>query len=681
MNHLPSRIVCVFTLLILVSSSKAQVQDLKKTTQENDRKERDFFEKLLRPQYDGDVRERYYYYEILNPVHERKEKVTGWAGNRVDEVLNRGLVVVMNESGENYISWRLLKTDAPDIAFNLYRSWNGKKSERLNGTPLKQTTDFTDKKVKPGIQYNYWIKPISGGKELESSEIYTFENTSAEKGLYRSIKFQGNYIPQRVGVADLNGDKIMDYVIKQPDQGIDPGGRTGNTDGLTYKLEAYLSDGTFLWRKDLGPGLEPGIWYTPYIIYDFDGDGKAEVAVKTGPNDVRGTDGRVTTGPEWCSILDGMTGEEKTRVDWPKRDPRFGGYNRSSRNQLGMAYLDGKTPCLLVARGTYKLMVVDAYQYYKGELKKLWHWDGDEESPVIRSQGSHSMHTADVDGDGRDEIVLGSVVLDDDGTALFSTGLGHPDVTMITDIDPNRPGLEIFYSLEQSRDNGRGVSLVDAKTGKSIWTIGIPTTHVGEGLVADIDPSNPGLECFAEESPKADPRGEGYSSKPPLYMLSATGKTLEPVANFPGFNNWVFWDADLLREVAVNESFSDVNTLPPKPPAQTTAAVQQNAGNAGAGAQQNRPIRPPRQFKIIKYTGEKLTSGIKGSVSFTADITGDWREEIITVLPGELRVYTTTIPAKDRRVCLLQDPLYRAEVVVQTMGYQQPPLTSYYLGQ
>jgi rhamnogalacturonan endolyase len=223
--------------------------------------------------------------------------------------------------------------------------------------------------------------------------------------------------------------------------------------------------------------------------------------------------------------------------------------------------------------------------------------------------------------------------------------------------------------------------MVDAKTGKSIWNIGIPTTHVGEGMVADIDPSTPGLECFAEESPKADPKGEGYSTRPPLYMLSSTGKTLEPVANFPGFNNWVFWDADLLREVAVNESFSEVKNVPPKPPAISNPAETQNSTAAVSRPPQSRPVRPPAQLKVIKYSGEKLTTNIKGNVSFTADIMGDWREEIITVLPGELRIYTTTIPAKDRRICLLQDPLYRAEVVVQSMGYQQPPLTSYYLGQ
>ncbi len=659
MNRILKPAVLTVALFSALNISHAQdLKELRRISDENLRKEQEYFKMLLKPQYDGDVRERYYYYEVLNPSHEKKEKVTGWAENRIEEPFNRGIVAVSNKDGDPYISWRLLKSDSQDVAFNLYRSENGKKPVRLNQTPLTQTTDYTDRKAKPGITYTYWIKPIYKGKELESSESCIYNKGESDNGLYRTVKFRGDYIPQRVAVADLNGDRVMDFVIKQPFQGIDPGGKTGNTDGLTYKLEAYLNDGTFLWRKDLGTGLEPGIWYTPYIIYDFDGDGKAEIAVKTGPDNVRDANGRVTTGPEWVSILDGMTGGEKARADWPPRNPRYGGYNRTNRNQMGMAYLDGKTPCLIVARGTYKLMVADAYQYHDGKLKQLWHWDGDEENPVIRSQGSHSMHAADVDNDGRDEIVLGSVVLDDDGTALYSTGLGHPDVTIVTDIDPTRPGMEIFYSLEQSRDNGRGVSLIDAKTGQNIWGIGRPTTHVGEGMVADVDPSIPGLECFAQESPKADPAGKGYNGKPPTYMLSAKGEPMEPVADFPGFNNWVFWDGDLLREIAVPD------------------AEKQNPSPLPSQA-----MRLPENYKVIKYTGEKLTSGIKGYISFTADIIGDWREEIISLLPGELRIYTTTIPARDRRVCLMQDPVYRSEIVVQSMGYQQPPVTSYYLGE
>ena len=644
MNKFSGWLTWTVVLLSICKISVAQEPDPRKVAEETDRMERLFFEKLLKPQYDGDVRERYYYYEVLSPVHERKDKVTGWAVSRVEETLNRGLTVTMNERGELYVGWRLLKSDPDNVTFNVYRSEKDKKPLKLNSKPVTLTTDFTDKTAKTGITYDYFIRTVVNGKETEQSEIFNITKGQGEKGVCKLIKFQGDYIPQRVAFADLNGDKLMDFVIKQPNQGIDPGGRTGNTEGLTYKLEAYLNDGTFLWRKDLGLGLEPGIWYTPYIVYDFDGDGKAEIAVKTGPDNVRGADGRVTSGPEWCSILNGMTGEEITRTDWPKRDPRFGGYNRTNRNQMGMAYLDGKTPCLLVARGTYKMMQVDAYQFHNGELKQFWHWDGDEESPVIRSQGSHSMHILDVDGDGRDEIILGSVVLDDNGVALFSTGLGHPDVAMVSDIDPQRPGLEILYSLEQSRDNGRGVSLVDAKTGKTIWTIGIPTTHVGEAMAVDIDPSIPGLECFAQESPKADPSGKSYSQKPPTYMLTASGKQMEAPTNFPGFNNWVFWDNDKLREYAS-------------------------------------PGGPQESLTVTKYSGEKLTSGIKGSVAYISDIAGDWREEIITVSPGELRIYTTTIPAKDRRITLIQDPLYRSELVVQSMGYQQPALPSYYLGE
>jgi rhamnogalacturonan endolyase len=484
------------------------------------------------------------------------------------------------------------------------------------------------------------------GKELEPSEKAPLKPDAKDKQYYTSIKFQGDYRSQRIGIADLNGDGAYDFVIKQPSRGIDPAGRP-NTDGLTYKLEAYLNDGTFLWRKDLGPGIEPGIWYSPFVVYDFDGDGRAEVAVKTGPEDARESDGRVRKGPEWCSILDGMTGAELTRADWPPRDPRLGDYNRTNRNQMGMAYLDGKTPCLLVARGTYKLMIVDAYQYHNSKLKRLWHWEGDDETPIIRSQGAHGMHSADVDEDGRDEVILGSAVLDDNGTCLWSTGLGHPDKCFVTDVDPIRPGMEIFYAIEPWHDDGKGVCLVDARTGKIIWSIGQRTYHVGDGMVADIDPSLLGLECFATEDPKGGSRDR--------YMFTANGKRLGRQEDVPGCRNWIFWDADLLRETF-------------------------RYGGSGRRLMGGGRFGRDRSLSIVKYKGPTLTSGIEGSIIMMADILGDWREELITILAGELLIYTTTIPAKDRRVCLMQDPVYRAEVAHRSMGYEQSPVTGYYLG-
>jgi len=583
-----------------------------------------------------DPRERQYFTPALNPKHKDKPKVTGWAKHRIEEKLNRGLLAMPNKEGKVYLGWRLLKSDARETTFNVYRCLEGGATMKLNKEPVVSTTDFIDTQPAPGGKNTYWVRPVVEGRELEPSEKVLLKANAEDKTYYSSIKFQGDYRPQRIAVADLNGDGAYDFVIKQPSRGIDPAGRP-NTDGLTYKLEAYLNNGTFLWRKDLGPGIEPGIWYSPFVVYDFDGDNNAEVAVKTGPEDARESDGRVRKGPEWCSILDGMTGKELTRADWPPRDPRLGDYNRTNRNQMGMAYLDGKTPCLLVARGTYKLMIVDAYQYHNQKLKRLWHWEGDDETPVIRSQGAHGMHSADIDGDGGDEVILGSAVLDDNGICLWSTGLGHPDKCFVTDVDPSRPGMEIFYAIEPWHDDGKGVCLVEARTGKIIWSIGQRTYHVGDGMVADIDPTIPGLECFATEDSKG-----GSTDR---YLFSADGKRLGQREDVPGCRNWIFWDADLLRETFASRGFRRGGSL-----------------------------------SIIKYKGETLASGIEGSIIMMADILGDWREELITILAGELRIHTTTIPAKDRRICLMQDPVYRAEVTHRSMGYEQSPVTGYYLG-
>ena len=600
-----------------------------------------------------DQAERQFFTPAVNPKHKDKPKVTGWAAQRVDEKINRGMLAVPNPperpggqaaEGKVYLGWRLFRTDPQGTAFNVYRSIEGGNPVRLNQMPVAATTDFLDERPALGRPCAYRVRPVLEGREGEASEeALLAADAGKDKPHYASIKFQGAYTAQRIAVGDLDGDGTYDFVIKQPSQGIDPAGGP-NTGGLTYKLEAYTSGGTFLWRKDLGPGIEPGIWYSPYVVYDFDGDGKAEVAVKTGPEDAREADGRVRAGPEWVSILDGLTGKEMMRADWPPRDPRLGDYNRINRNQMGIAYLDGKTPCLLVARGTYKLMGVDAYQYHDRKLERLWHWDGDEEIPLIRSQGAHNMHAADVDEDGRDEVVLGSCVLDDNGTCLWSAGLGHPDKCFVTDVDPARPGLEIFYAIEPWHDDGNGVCLVEARTGKTIWSIGRPTRHVGDGMVADIDPSVPGLECFATEDSK------GGSSE--RYLFSAAGKPLATGEDVPGCRNWVFWDADLLRE--------------------TITGGGRGRGGFGRGRSAG--------ASIAKYRGPALTSGIEGAIMMIADILGDWREELITVLPGELRIYTTTLPARDRRACLMQDPVYRADVAHRSQGYEQSPVTGGYLG-
>lgn len=568
---------------------------------------------------------------------DKKPPIEGWAKERITEHLDRGAVAVQQEKG-TYLSWRLLNNDPPDVAFDVYRSENGGEYRKINGQPIDRTCDFLDRGMKLHENINYQVKAVTGGKETKPSSV---ENLPEG---YLSIPLQGEYSPEKIAIADLNGDGKFDFVIKQSDGSLG-GGIRGNVNpgldkGTTYKLEAYLHDGTFLWRKDMGLGIEPGTWYSPYVVYDFDGDGKAELAAKTAGTDFkRDESGRVLSGSEYLTIYDGMSGNEIVSTDWIPRSPRLGNYGRLNRNQMGVAYLDGKTPFLLIERGTYKAMFLEAYTYRDKKLKKYWRWDGDEENPVVRHQGAHSMQSADVDNDGREEVVLGSVIIDDTGDALWSTGYGHPDKCYVTDILPERPGMEIFYSIEDTHEDGKGVCLVDAASGETIWTIGHKTIHVGSGMVADIMPEHAGLECFAGEAAKA-----GSTDR---YMLSAEGKYLARNHGVPQFGGWVFWDADLLRETLISNGGTDRNT-----------------GGSSVG----------------KYGGKTYPRQIEGRLNTVADLFGDWREELVMVLPGEMRIYTTSIHAADRRVTLIQDPVYRATVAHFSMGYHQTPMTGYYLG-
>ncbi len=570
----------------------------------------------------------YYDCVILYRVVERtySRKVRGWARRRVQERLDRGLVALRVAPNRVYLSWRLLRTDPRSIAFHVYRRVGGGRLERLTARPIRATTDFVDANAPPGVSLAYFVRPVIGGRlGMPSKSVHV--PAGAEAKPYISIKLQGSYQVQKVGIADLNGDGRYDFVAKQPNFNIDPAPSYWKPSPGTYKLEAYLSDGTFLWRRDLGWAIERGIWYSPYVVYDLDGDGRAEVAVKTGEGDPRGPDGRVTSGPEWLSIWDGMTGREITRVPWPSREG-FENYNLMSRNQLGIAYLDGKTPCLIVERGTYSTIKVVAYQYRRGRLQELWRWDSRDEVLPFSGQGAHFMHAADVDGDGRDEIIIGSCVIDDDGRGLWTTGKGHPDHCYVGDIDPSRPGLEIYYGMEtpQSRE---GVCLVDARTGKVIWGISERTYHVhASGLVSDFIADYPGMECYSGE--KEMPRG-----RPHRWLHTCRGELVVDETKWDvGLSpRAAYWDADPQRELIV-------------------------------------------RGRIMKYPRQVIFERIEGNQVAWADILGDWREEIITSVPGELRIYVTTIPAADRRVCLMQDPIYRLDVAHLSMGYPQVPMLS-----
>ena len=538
------------------------------------------------------------------------------------ERLDRGLVAFLLTNGQTYVSWRLLLTDPPAVRFLLERSPDGKHPwELCTPEPLSDRCNFLDRHSQ-GRPWFYRVRAVAPEGSTQHSAPVRAEPVEGPTA-FRRIRLQGNYRFDKVGIADLDGDGALDFVIKQPHQISDPGVWRPSED--TFKLEAYRSDGTFLWRRDLGWNIEQGVWWSPMVVYDLDGDGRAEVAVKTAPTDVdyRDATGRVTRGPEWCSILEGRTGRELARVDWPERgqitdwgDPNN---NRASRHLMGVAYLDGRRPSLLLMRGTYTKMVVHAYNFHDGALVPVWKWCGDDERPPVRGQGMHGVHTVDLDGDGCDEIVLGAAVLRPTGRILWNLGMGHPDAVYVSDILPHRPGLEILYGFE-TRQPRNGICLVDGRSGQLLWGCDHPTDHVhSQGMFGDFDPDHPGPEFYTGE--KFKPDRWTYGARDGRLLSQEDLGSLAPYA--------LWWADGWTRWIAV-------------------------------------------RGRIGPYRGSS-PDAYEGRVVAVGDILGDWREELVTCLPGELRIYTTTIPTATRRLCWLHDRAYRTGLAHAAMGYLFPP--------
>ncbi len=568
----------------------------------------------------------YFDYVTLIPCREvvPKPQVRGYAKTRVEERLDRGVVALVTGSGV-YVGWRLLRDDPDSVVFNVHRREGDGEPKRLNANPVCRTTDFVDRTPPKGKALTYSISAVVDGHESSGGSARIADAGAASPCL--GIELNGDHTFQKCAVADLNADARYDFVIKQPNANIDPWYKYWKPSPETYKLEAYAHDGAFLWRRDLGWAIERGIWYSPYVAYDLDGDGAAEVAVKVGEGDPRDDDGKVRRGPEWLAVWDGRTGKELARAPWPNREG-FGdgdrGYNYASRNQLAVAYLDGRTPCIIALRGTYTVMKAEAYEFAQGRLCKLWTYSDTDGGRKYRGQGAHFTHCADIDGDGRDEVILGSAVIDDNGSPLWSTGLGHPDHFYVGDLDPNRPGLEIYYGIE-TRRNRNGMCMVDAKTGKILWGYDQPTKHIHSiGLCADIDASSPGCEAYG-----ADSAGHKRIGDP--WLWSADGKLLTRKIDFGFGVKVVHWDADIQRELV----------------------------------HKGRVRNYPAMDDLLK---------IEGKVVQVADVLGDWREELIVSSKGELRIYSTTVSAQTRRTCLMQDPFYRLDVTMGSMGYTLCPV-------
>jgi hypothetical protein len=295
-----------------------------------------------------------------------------------------------------------------------------------------------------------------------------------------------------------------------------------------------------------------------------------------------------------------------------------------------VATLDGKRQSILVARGTYTLMYVDAWNLVGGKLVKTWRWFGDETTPPVRGQGAHGIHVHDFDGDGREEIAPGSVMIDDNGQTLWTNRLGHPDVFYVADIIPGRAGLEIAYGYED-RQPINGIQVADARTGQMIWGHPNPTLHIHDwGMFADVDAANPGYEFYAAEQKRE--LGQ--------FLYSARDGKLLSTGDLGSITlNPVYW-LDGPQKAYNVFRYSGATTV------------------------------------LQKYKDPAPVDTLEGRIVAIADVLGDWREELILTVNGELRIATTTVPSTSRHVNLMQDPLYRNDVAHASMCYFYPPNTS-----
>ncbi len=551
----------------------------------------------------------------------------------------RGLVSTRSVRGDgNFVSWRLLGSDSATVGFDVYRD-----GVRVNNAPVTTATSYLDAGAPPTASYS--VRPAGGVAAAATPEVGTLATS-------RDVPLQipaSGYVANDASVGDLDGDGEQEIVLKwDPADAKDnsQAGRTGNV-----YLDAYKLNGTRLWRIDLGRNIRAGAHYTQFQVFDYDGDGRAEIAVKTADGtrsgtgqvigdanaDHRNADGYVLTGPEFLSVFRGTDGAV---LDTENYQPPRGNVsswgdsygNRVDRFLAGTAYLDGSQPSIVMARGYYTRSVVVAWDFRGGQLTRRWTFDSaaQPDRAAWEGKGNHQLSVADVDADGRDEIIYGSMAIDDNGRGLWQNGTRHGDALHVGDFIPARAGLEVFKPSESTTDLTHWMG--DARTGQIIWSAPSCGCDNGRGVAADIWAGNPGAEAWSNAV-------GGLRS-------ATTGGQV--AARKPGSANFViWWDGDAQRELLNGTTIDKYG--------------------------------PNGDTRLLTGSGVASGNGTKSTPALSADIYGDWREEVIwrTSDNRALRIYSTTEPTDIRRVSLMQDRQYRLAVAFQNTAYNQPPHPSF----
>ena len=625
---------------------------------------------------------------------------------RVMEKLDRGTVAVKTNDGV-YLSWRLLGTESlTNQAFDIYRD-----SEKIYTTGEHDATCYTDSKGTADNKYTVVPKGEAIDK-TEAVDVWTTNTTYKGRSVaYKDIAFkvpdggktpkdeEYTYTANDMSVGDLDGDGEYEYIVKwDPSNSKDNSvkGYTGNV-----YLDAYELDGTLLWRIDLGVNIRAGAHYTQYMVYDFDGDGKSEVILKTAPGskdgegnyvskagknitkgddtkDYRNSSGLLMGedgGPEYLTVFNGETGVAMQTVDFdPPRSiltsSKWGDSyaNRSERYLAAVAYLDGVHPSVVMTRGYYTYVYATAYTWDGTDLKEQWlstntpteenggtgctvkYADGTSKNntnKTLYAQGAHSVSVADVDNDGYDEIIFGSAVLDHDGTVLTYDGRGHGDAEHVSDFD-NDGKQEIFMAHEAGKHNDKIIPYaVDIKRYNGDIMLQAAQGDIGRGIMDNVDDeyalSSGNLSLFWSVAADGiyNQAGEKVGNIP-----NTNGSNMENFA--------VYWDGDLGRELL------DGNKLVKYSIKSGTERIYYDSKNSTLPG--------------------SINNSTKSNACLTADLFGDWREEIVLRYGDGVRIYFSTIPTDYRLTTLMHDSQYRCAIAWQNVGYNQPPHTSYYIG-
>ena len=567
------------------------------------------------------------------------------------EHLGRGVIAIRENPSAVAVSWRYLSSDPMDESFDVYR--NG---EKVNKYPIRNATFFQD--IYKGTEsVLYTVKAIQSKTEscyqLPSDAPAGYLNIPLNRPENGTTPAGQSYFyaPNDASIGDVDGDGEYEIILKW-----DPSNAHDNShDGYTGEVyfDCYKLNGQHLWRINLGRNIRAGAHYTQFMVFDLDGDGKAEVVMKTADGtvdgkgkvigdaqaDYRNEQGRILTGPEYLTVFNGLTGEAMQTIDYVPRRGNLMDWgdnrgNRSDRFLACVAYLDGIHPSVVMCRGYYTRTVLAAYDWNGKELKERWIFDSNHPGcEDYAGQGNHNLRVGDVDGDGCDEIIYGSCAIDHNGKGLYTTKMGHGDAIHLTHFDPSRKGLQVWDCHENKRD---GSTYRDAATGEILFQIK-DSTDVGRCMAADIDPTQPGVEMWSLASGG---------------IRNIKGEVVKARVRGLSCNMAVWWDGDLLRELLDRNIVSKYNW------------------------------KKGVCERIAIFEGALSNNGTKATPCLQGDIVGDWREEVLlrTADNTALRLYVSTIPTAYRFHTFLEDPVYRISIATQNVAYNQPTQPGFYFG-